>query len=199
MANKEDDKSIESTLSDDLFENLDQLRLDQNFAEVIGVKKVITTIPVRKPHRQEFIRVHPNDSFYFQTAILEIKEDRESYMVVKNLWTELSNEITPKMIYTTINRQGIIFLWPIRLPDETGRLDEWNRSALKAAQKGITEWIKVASNRSLGAYETFKPAGLLPDPEWPDIEFKEILQIAFRDKIIDDINHPVLKQLRGEP
>jgi hypothetical protein len=198
MTDNKKDVGIETTLEKDLFENLDQLRLDQNFAEVIGVKKLITTIPVRKPHRQEFIRIHPNDSYYFQSAILEIKEDRESYIVVKDLWTELPNEITPKILYTTINRQGILFLWPVRLPDETGKLDEWNRSALKAAQMGINEWIKVASNLSLGAYEVFKPAGLLPDPEWPDIEFKEILQTAFRDKIIDDINHPVLKHLRGE-
>jgi hypothetical protein len=59
-------------------------------------------------------------------------------------------------------------------------------------------WIRLASNLSLGAYEIFEPTGNLPDPEWPDIEFNEILKIAFRDKIIDDTNHPVLKQLRGE-
>jgi hypothetical protein len=198
MTDNEKDKKNKSTLNEDLFENLEDLRIDQNFSESIGVKKHIKTIPVRKPHRQDFIRVHDDESYHLQTAILEIKEDRENYLVTPSLWKELPNEITPKMLYTAINRQGVPFLWPVRLPDETGRLDEWNRSAHKAAQMAMEGWIRLASNLSLGAYEIFEPTGNLPDPEWPDIEFNEILKIAFRDKIIDDTNHPVLKQLRGE-
>ena len=136
MTDNEKDKKIKSTLNGDLFENLEQLRIDQNFSEAIGVKKQITTIPVRKPNRQEFIRVHDDESYHLQTAILEIKEDRENYIVTPGLWKELPNEITPKMLNTAINRQGVLFLWPVRLPDENDRLDEWNRSAHKAAQMG---------------------------------------------------------------
>lgn len=36
-------------------------RLEQNFD--IGVKKLITTVPVRKPNRQEFVRVHPSQDY----------------------------------------------------------------------------------------------------------------------------------------
>ena len=36
------------------------LRLDQNFADSAGVQKLIVTVPVRKPHKQDFIRVHPD-------------------------------------------------------------------------------------------------------------------------------------------
>ena len=181
-----------------LFENLEDLRIGQNFSETIGVKKQITTVPVRKPHRQDFIRVHDDESFYLQTAILETKEDRENYLLAPGLWESLPNEVIPKMLYTTINRQGVLSLWPVRLPDATGRLDRWNNSAHKAAELAKDEWIRIASNRSLGAYEIFKPEGNLPDPEWPEIEFKEILKIAFQDRIIEDLDHPVLKQLRGQ-
>ena len=198
MTDNEKDKKNKSTLNEDLFENLEQLRIDQNFSETIGVKKQITTIPVRKPHNQDFFRVHDDESYHLQTAILEIKEDRENYIVARGLWEELSNEITPKILYTTINRQGVLFLWPVRLPDENGRLDKWNQSAHKAAQMGMKEWIRLSFNFSLGAYETLTPRGNLQDPEWPKIKFNEILKIAFQDNIIDEINHPVLKQLRGE-
>ena len=110
----------------------------------------------------------------------------------------MPNEVIPKMLYTTINRQGVLFLWSVRMEDETGRLDEWNRSAHKAAQLAIKNWVRVASNRSLQGYETFTPTGNIPEPEWPDIAFKEILKIAFQDKIINDRDHVVLKRLRGE-
>jgi hypothetical protein len=36
-----------------------RLRLSQAFGEQAGVKKVLTTVPVRKPDRQSFIRTHP--------------------------------------------------------------------------------------------------------------------------------------------
>ena len=38
--------------------NAATLRLDQSFEEAIGVKKLLATVPVRKPHKQEWIRVH---------------------------------------------------------------------------------------------------------------------------------------------
>jgi hypothetical protein len=51
---------------------------------------------------------------------------------------------------------------------------------------------------SLGAYEIFEAMGKLPEPEWPDLTFEQILEIAFRDRFISDLNHPVLRRLRGE-
>ena len=36
------------------------LRLDQIFTDGTAVKKLLTTIPVRKPSRQDFVRVHPD-------------------------------------------------------------------------------------------------------------------------------------------
>jgi hypothetical protein len=42
------------------FDNLSALRLDQSYADSSGVKKLLTTVPVRKPNRQDFVRVHPD-------------------------------------------------------------------------------------------------------------------------------------------
>ena len=58
------------------------LRLDQSFAETVGVKKLLTTVPVRKPNRQEFVRVHPNPHQRLTpVAIIQLKEDREVFSV----------------------------------------------------------------------------------------------------------------------
>ena len=59
-------------------------------------------------------------------------------------------------------------------------------------------WVKVQANMGLGAYEVFKATGNLPAPEWPDKTLGELLSVAFRDRFIDNINHTVLKRLRGE-
>ena len=175
-----------------------RLRLSQNFAESVGVKKALLTVPVRKPGRQDFVRVHPDESYRLETAVLELKEERETYLVDPDIWHELPGEIVPKVLFTTINRQGVLTLWPIRLPGEDGRHDEWNRSALEAAEIAQKRWLRVAANMGLGAYEVYEAVGELPEPEWPDVDFQEILRIGFRDRFITSVDHPVVRRLRGE-
>jgi len=175
-----------------------RLRLSQDFAANIGVKKALLTVPVRKPNRQEFVRVHPEESWRLETAVLELKEDRETYLVDPSLWSELPGEIVPKTLVTVINRQGVTSLWPIRLPGADGRHDEWSRSALEAAQMAMKHWIRVAANISLGAYEVFEAIADLPEPDWPDVGFKKLLEIAFRDRFITTPDHAVIRKLRGQ-
>ena len=114
-----------------------QLRLSQDFAKEVGVKKVLMSIPVRKPGKQDFVRVHPDPDYQLNTMILELKEERESYLVAPQLQTELYSELVPKTLYPTVNRQGVLTLWPVRLPGEDGRLDEWNTTAHEAARMAI--------------------------------------------------------------
>ncbi len=181
----------------DLFD-LEKLRLSQDFAETVGVKKKIVTVPVRKPHRQSFVRVHPGESMRLETAVLESEEDRETYLVDPSIWSEVPGEIVPKVLFTTIDRQGVVFLWPIRLPGEDGRHNPWHRSALEAARLATKQWVRVTANMSLGAYDVFEATGDFPEPEWPDISFQELLQVAFRDKFIQSLDHPVIQRLRGQ-
>jgi hypothetical protein len=44
------------------------LRLDQCFADGAGVTRLITTVPVRKPNRQDFVRVHPDPTYRLTPA-----------------------------------------------------------------------------------------------------------------------------------
>jgi len=175
-----------------------RLRLSQNFHSTAGVKKRHTIIQVRKPGKQDFIRVHPEPDYCLQTALLEFKDDGEVYLVDPSLWNDLPGELIPKVLYLTINRQGVIRLWPIRLPDEDGKLDDWNQSALESAEIAKNVWVRVSSNRSAGMYETFEATGDLAEPEWPDLSFREILEIGFRGKYIKDWDHPALRRLRGD-
>ena len=58
--------------------DLASLRLSQDFASAVGVKKLVTTIPVKKPSKEWFVRTHPDPDYRLQTAVLELKEDRET-------------------------------------------------------------------------------------------------------------------------
>jgi hypothetical protein len=175
------------------------LRLSHDFA-ALGVKKALLTVPVRKPDKSWWVRVHPGDDYALQTAVIELKEERETYLVAPALWPQLAAEATfsPRALFTTINRQGVLFLWPIRLPGSDGKVDAWSQSALEAAQKARKGWVRVAANMALGAYEVWEASGDLGEPDWPDKPFRELLATGFKGKLIDSVDHPVLRKLRGE-
>ena len=127
------------------------LRISQDFAALADVKPILATVPVRKPNRQDFVRVHPSEDYQLTTALLELKEERETYLVAPDLRHELFGELVPVMIFTAINRQGVVFLWRCRLPDETGRTNPWHESALEAAERAKSKWTRVQADMSLGA------------------------------------------------
>src|SRR5215813_2275577 len=108
--------SVESSSQDGNLNTFDlsRLRISQDFTVSNGVKKLLTTVPVRKPDRQSFIRVHPE--WRLQTNVVELKGEGETYLVELYIWPELSTEMTAQVLFVAITRQDVVFLWPIRLP-----------------------------------------------------------------------------------
>jgi hypothetical protein len=174
------------------------LRLDEAYVNQTATQKLLLTVPVRKPSKQEFIQVHPSEDCRLSpVGIIEVREDNETYIVTPQVANELSNEHTFCSLFLAINRHNVIFIWPVKLPNAEGKSNAWNDSALQAAQVGMGKWIRIESDRSLGAYVTRMAVGTLPEPVWSKESFSEICQIAFRGKIIDTLDHPVLQKLSG--
>jgi hypothetical protein len=177
--------------------DLSKLRLDQSFTETAGVKKLLTTVPVRKPSPQDFVRVHAGKDYRDAFALIELKDDREIYLVPPSIAREIPGEFFMANIRTAINRQGNIFLWPIRMPGPDGKVLEWHRSAAEAAAVAERQWVRVKANQGNGAYDIFVAEAIIAEPAWPDVSFQELLRIGFRDRLVDDIDHAVLKRPRG--
>ena len=189
--------NTEQQASPDPF-NPTNLRLSQSFVETAGVKKLLTTVPVRKPSPQDFVRVHPDPAYRENFPIIELKDEREEYIVVADLVPTLVGEFVTKTLFTAINRQGTVFFWPVRLPSPDGKNLDWWRSSREAAELAMKSWIRVRANMNLGAYDIFQAASVISDPEWPQLGFWELIKIAFRDHVVDRIDHPVIKRLRGQ-
>jgi hypothetical protein len=151
---------------------LSKIRLPQNFGSIIGGHKVTQYIAVQKPPKQSFVRTHASRDMWLETGILDFQEEREAYIVEKQLFDELANEIQPKVLIPSITAQGHLFIWPIKLPAENGQIDEWNRTALLAAQLAQEKWVRVSSNR--------------------------FTERGFQDRVIGSTDHLVIRRLRGE-
>lgn len=178
--------------------DFEKYKLSQNFSEQIGVKKELLTIPVRKPNRQDFIMVNPDPNYQNQVAVLELKDDRETYLVNPSIISEVSSEVVIKLLLTAINRQGVLFIWPIKLPTADGKLDNWSQAAIEASKLAMDKWVRVVPNMNAGFYEVYTANKEIPGPIWPETPFEQLIEIAFKGKIIDTLDHPVLKKLRGE-
>jgi hypothetical protein len=177
----------------------ENLRVDLNISEGVGVKKVVLTIPVRKPSNQDFIRVHSSPDFRLALAVIELRDERETYLVLPSVARDIPGEYITVMMYACINRAGNVFLWPVRLPGTDGRQLDWHRSAAEAAEMATKSWVRIRANMNIGAYDVFEASSTIPEPEWPkDLTFEQMLRIAFKGRLVDSLSHPVLKRLRGE-
>ena len=186
-----------SAADDDPFDP-SKLRIDHTSGAALGAQRVILNVPVRKPPPQAFIRVHSSPEMRLDVLVIDLKNERETYLVTPQMALALAAEAKLVRLYVCLPRVGGgIFLWPVRMPDDTGRDNPWNVSARKAAELGMKSWVRVQANMAMGCYDVMA-SDHIPEPEWPDIAFRELLRIAFGGgRMIDSVDHPIVRQLSG--
>ena len=178
--------------------DLDALRLQQNVGDGFTVKRQITRVPVRKPQKQEFFRIHPSEEQRLPVMILEQKEEGLTYLLAPSaydLLPELQRAVT---LVAAIDRRGNPFLIPLPLPGEDGRSNPWHVSLSAVVALSEQKWVRCVANMQAGSYDAYVATGQLADPEWPDVKFEELVEIAFRGRVIESADHPLIRQLLGE-
>jgi hypothetical protein len=178
--------------------NFEALRLPANYGVTLGVKKLLANVPVGKPKKPQFFRAHPDYHMTVSVMILEQKESRETYVVLPSVAQELSELVRPVQLCTAIDRQNNVFMIPVPLPGEGGSRNPWHESLAQAVEHAKSKWLRISANMSMGAYDVYVAEGVLPDPEWPEHSVDEIVQVAFRGKIITNLEHPVVQSLLGK-
>ena len=56
--------------------DLEKVRLSQDFAALTRTEKLLVHVPVRKPAKHQFFRVHPGEDYRLECFIVEIDGDR---------------------------------------------------------------------------------------------------------------------------
>src|SRR5450759_3156709 len=62
--------------------NVEALKLDQNFEEATGFRNMVTTVPVRKPHSQDCVRVHPGEDYRGIFGVISLKEESGEFYLL---------------------------------------------------------------------------------------------------------------------
>jgi hypothetical protein len=164
-------------------------------------------VQVRKPHNQEWIRVHPDPDFRCDYGTILLKDDRVHYLLAPRVSTAMRGHRHLKTVtlYTTYSRlSGKTFLWPVGIvgQGQNKKTENWYRTAHEAAHEAMRQLVNVWADLEGGGYEwqpSENPEANTP-PEWPDLSFSELLQIAFQltGCFVDSFDHDVFKKLRAE-
>ena len=182
----------------------------------IDYKKSGATDPINlkfrsslKAPRDKFIRVHDFDieshDWCFDTLMYKYEAkgtiEKETFIVPagSEAFGYLQDRLNRFLVVAATTRKGDFFLWELQQPDPDGnrRGLEWHSSKRQCANRAIKDWISVEADMNAGAYKANQPLDSLPEPTWPDVPFNKILDLCYRDRIISDADHHIVKEILG--
>jgi hypothetical protein len=185
--------------------DFDSVSLSTNFQNTHIIRQPTDTIPIRRPKNRVFFRTHPDmNDWWLDTRVLEFTDDTrenavtETFLVAPQLWGLVGEKVTleRRLLAPYIVRSGEVLVWPLKLPQPGMRGSMWSESAMAIAMRAMAVWLRFEGNQTLQCYVKFEAEGDLGEPDWPPFRDRNALfNIAFRDHIIRDLNHPVLQRL----
>ncbi len=182
-----------------VFDDIKNFALSPEEVGAAGVQQITSHVPLQKPSSQTFFRTQPDASWWLTTTVVFDQENfgRDGYLVLPHMRGELLGDARPVLIVPLITRQGVFQFWPLKLPLGEMRPTPWYETARQAIDLAKTRWVCVKPDVALGAYRILQAIGDIADPVWPDRSVNELLELAFRDRVIDSPDHPFVRRLRG--
>ncbi len=166
----------------------------------VGVVPQLTGISVRKPRKQEFFRVSADSAFAMVAPILELEDERETYLVLPAVAATLPGDVTMRELRVCQTRQGTLFIWPVPvLVQDAKKWSAWHTSARQIMATAQKHWCRMTSDQGAGRYNSAIATGITAEPCWPvDMSMRDLLELAFgKERLITEQGHPVVKRLLG--
>jgi hypothetical protein len=162
-------------------------------------KKLGADLKIGKPRADDWAFVHSSKDFHFESLWAYEKDDK-LYLLHPSLYDELEENVQRVFrecdFYVAAILNGDPIAWMVKHSDT-----EWFRSARRAVESAMTNWIQIQSNNRLKQYDVRHPEAQYPEPEWTGYTTAEdgrvVFTQLFRDKLIATPDHDVLQRIRG--
>jgi hypothetical protein len=161
-------------------------------------------IPEGKPGPDTYFRVDPRPEMQQEICLLEYKPIQDSpphtYLVLEHLADTIGRRVKPALIRVCICRPNIVRIWAVKSPEvEIGqRPNGYTQSAWDASIRAEKLWLRMESNNSRTGYDVIDAETQWPDPIWPSETLDELVESAFRGRLITSLEHEVLAHIRGK-
>jgi hypothetical protein len=110
-------------MSESIFDNLEAIRLTPDAAATAGTREILRHVPSESRTARSLFVCIPMRRCSWRLAFSWIGRNGR-----RSLWCP---------ICAAISRQGVVFLWPVPLPDEGGRRNAWGETAREACELAI--------------------------------------------------------------
>ena len=160
----------------------------------IDQQKSQLEIQIRNSFPNEYLRT--NSDFEKPYWVLEGKKDGPLHLVNPILVPQLEGDVKNITFVLCINRDGEQFIMPCKSPSYPN--EPYATTRLEGVEAARSKWIRIRLKNGEKGYVIIPATGNFPDPIWPAEPFKAILTRAFGGRYIMNLDHPVLKRLRGE-
>lgn len=168
---------------------------DDGELEAVRVRQTVA----RRPAHDEWFMVSARRDHTVDLLVLESSRDRAPYLVSKTVRASIRANLKQKRAVVCANRHGDIFVWLVTLPSTNGSQSPWIVSAHRAVELAMTNWVRIITNMRVGMYDLERwPKASTDGPKWPAGKIDELLLSAFEGRIIASVDHPVVRELKGE-
>jgi hypothetical protein len=173
-----------------------------------GIDPLVENFPIMKiADADDFVRLHPDEENYWSLPIcfvhVPIKGTKKEnlHLIDEDIAVGYlpSKKIQRYRLALATKPGDVFFLCKIPVVN----LDnDFNKTALEGCEKAKTIWIQTVSRKDQGHddYQNIpaKDPKAFPEPKWPTQPLEEIIENAFKDRIIETDDHPGLLRLIGD-
>jgi hypothetical protein len=176
----------------------DDLAIDQaHLEEYANSGTESGVVECEKPAKGHFFTVraetgkpYKDRAFYF---LLQM-EGRDPYLVAPKIAEQKTEEdtIRPVLIVRYVTMAGEEGLWPLKLNPPDGRSNNYNTSALnilEIAESG--KWVRIVNTKKHYRHQVSKKKFTEVPPKFTDRAFKDLIEIAFKDRIVKTLDHEI--------
>ena len=169
--------------------------------EDLGIKTGMTGVPLRKPPQKDcwFTILHELKYPVLVITSSENNKGQDIWLVHKSQYKAVTDEACAAkyILYICVGINGQPFIWYTKKPNPDDNATAWLGSAVMCAEVGKKNWVRVFSDKGAAKY-VYRISTKYPPPNPLEFTIDELLQEAFKGKVIDRPDHPVLMHLRGE-
>jgi hypothetical protein len=163
----------------------------------IPVDSGVSAVRARKPHRLEYVYVHPEWRCLVYVVPEDFKKRREAHLILPAVAVSYPEICRKVLLVPFCADDNNFYLWPISQEDPNGRLNEFSKSAMQQVSRAIGKWCQFEANLGNQSYNLYEAIEQREAPKWPPGGIQFLIKKAFEDRVIAIKDHPLFRQLRG--
>jgi len=164
---------------------------------VVPVDGGVAAVRVRKPRGTDYVFVHPEWREFIWIIPEDFRRKREAHIVLCKIAEAHSDICRKVLVVPYCGDDNNYYLWPIPQEDATGRINDYNKSAMQQIARSIGRWSQFVADLGNQSYRLFEMVEQRDAPSWPTGGIWFLIRKAFEDRIIATKDHVLFSQIRG--